>query len=485
MRAVCYYLVMYLEHLERLLRGVFSVTKALTIWLSTKTKRSCYDHDDDDEGTEVSSMMKELTSRPQSNNESDNDSRENKHEEPVYSQDEARTLVLGGQNNQDEINACLRSLNNQSSSSSSIKALTLTSSSSSSRNNCHGREPDWNSDSIRELFMDVASLCPHLESLSLNNFGMHCNSLPLHLLNVLLATTQAPLRYIQLNCVCLIGTQADANEMAHQLETNQPQLETFQMSYCGFSTAMTCTLDPVVVALSTLPGLRSVELWSYADGRLGSLQPHSLERLLQRSSKLQSLHIEGFLLDDDQVQSIASALPNNTSLQRLDLHKITQAPLGSLALAESLRHNTTLQYLEVFLANTDNTDNGGDQTTTEEDGFLTKLAQALSENSHTSLQELRFHSYRTVTALEEEAFATMLETNRSLHFVHLAGYEGDNRPKMEYFLSWNRRGRNPACILQDKCQITAMVKSRQQQQRERKDPQKRKKQRRVQRLMRP
>lgn len=470
--------------------------------------------------------------------ENDNDGR---HQEEQYSQ----TFSLK-QNNADEINTYRRIIQLsqfEAKSSHAIKKLTLTTAHPTSSRLCDSSQEenlkhllqdqqhldDWNSnDSLRELLLDIATDCPDLQELSLTNMGMvhsSCqdSSLPLHLLNVLLSNHDAPLRHVHLNCVSLFANTTDVEEMAHQLQSipQRQLLESFHMSYCGLEMASTiepstttiatelgkdnqqgmhCSLDPIVNALSTLPNLQSIELWAFADGKLGTLQPRTLERLIRDSTKLQSLHLEGFILQDDHVQAIANALLSDdtkencptTSLQRLDLHKLQEASIGSLVLAEALRYNTSLQYLELFLANSsmDNNGNGSNKNNNDdEDGlFLTKLAQSLTDNS--TLRELRIHSYRNVTVVEEECFATMLETNRTLQYLHLAGYEGDNRPKLEYYLSWNRRGRHPASVIQEKsCQISAMVKSRQQEAKEKSgrggDPQKRKKKRRARRLMKP
>ena len=472
--------------------------------------------------------------------ENDNDGR---HPEEKHSQ----TFILRQQTD-DEINAYRRIVHlsqNETKSSRAIKKLTLTSAHPPSSSRLCGSSSheeilmklpqdqqqhlhdDWNSnDTLRELFLDIATDCPDLQELSLTNMGMmqSSSSLPLHLLNILLSNHDAPLRHVHLNCVSLLANKTDLEEMAHQLQSipQRQFLESFRMSYCGLeipsiiepsSTSTMATeaskdsqqrmpspLNLIVHALSILPNLKSIELWAFADGKLGTLQPHTLERLIRQSTKLQSLHLEGFILEDDHVQAIANALlsdysrHNNyptTSLKRLDLHKLQQASIGSLVLAEALRYNTSLQYLELFLANSrsDNDKNKNNRNHEDEDGlFLTKLAHSLTKNS--TLRELRIHSYRQVTAAEEECFATMLETNRALQYLHLAEYEGDNRPKIEYYLSWNRRGRHPASVIQEKsCQISAMVKSRQQEAKEKSgrggDPQKRKKKRRARRLMKP
>jgi hypothetical protein len=323
------------------------------------------------------------------------------------------------------------------------------------------REPDWNSDSVRELFMEIASL-PSVETIALQNFGMHSDSVPIHLLSILLAT-QAPLESFHLNCVCLLGTCHDIDELASTLKERK-MLQSFRWSYCGFSTIVpsSCTIDSIIIALSSLPILKSLELWSYAEGSLGTLQRDTLSQLLtKKSSTLQALHVEGFTLEEEMVESMAIALRNNSSLRKLDLHIVKQTPImGSLPLVDSLRHNNTLQVLELFLSTLD--DDGNDDTTPSHNGdnvFLSHLADALLANK--SLQDLRIHSNTQVTSLEEEAFAKLLETNTALQFLHLSGFEGDCRPKIEYFLSWNRRGRLP--LQRNLCQKAAQQKHRQQQ----------------------
>ena len=340
-------------------------------------------------------------------------------------------------------------------------------------------EPDWNSDLVRGLFKDVSAL-PSLESISLENFGMHSDSVPIHLLSILLAT-KAPLLSFHLNCVCIMGTDSDMEELARQVK-KQTTLQSFRLSYCAFSTLVpsTCTLDPVIMALSSLSTLKSLELWSYAEGRLGNLQRDALAHLLLTGSSrnsLQALHVEGFALDDDLLIATAMALRDNASLQQLDLHIVKLTPRGSLALVESLRHNYTLQVLELFLANI-HTENDTDtpvplqsllsstaqQKHHHSSTFLLQLANVLADNS--SLQDLRIHSNQQVSSLEEEAFANLLETNTVLQFLHLSGFEGDCRPKIEYFLSWNRRGRLP--LQRKHCQWAAHCKQQQQQQQHKK-----------------
>jgi hypothetical protein len=168
-------------------------------------------------------------------------------------------------------------------------------------------------------------------------------------------------------------------------------------------------------------------MWSYAEGKLGTLQSETLEQLFC-SKSLQSIHIEGFTLQDELLLSIAKSLRHNSTLQKLDLHVLKQAHEGTLALAESLRHNNQLQSLELFLS-----------SNREHDPFLTTMANILMTN--TALRVFKVHQYRRITPLEEEAFAGLLETNEALQVLDLNGYRGDARPKIDYFLRWNRRGR--------------------------------------------
>lgn len=291
--------------------------------------------------------------------------------------------------------------------------------------NIESEEPDWNSEAVQELFQAIASM-NQLEYISLNKFGMVCNSFPIHLITQVLSSHQ--LRSIHINCMSLLGTATEIQELAFSLE-QQLQLETFMISYCGFSTAIeaSCTLDLIVLSLSKLPNLRLLELWGYAEGKLGALQEHTLEQLL-RSASLQSLHLEGFTLHYNHLKAIALSLQENRTLQKLDLHVLKQAPEGSVELVESLRHNDRLQYLEVFLS-----------SNIQNDLFLTTMADMLKSNR--SLKVFKVHTFRRVTPLEEETFADMLETNETLQVLDLAGYEGDQRPKIDYLLSWNRRGR--------------------------------------------
>jgi hypothetical protein len=312
-------------------------------------------------------------------------------------------------------------------------------------------EPDWNSDCVRELFVEISSL-PNIKAISLQNFGMYSDSLPIHLLSILLAT-EAPLLSFHLSCVCLMGTCNDINELARNLKDRQT-LQSFRLSYCGFSTTVpaSCTLDSIVMALSSLSTLKSLELWSYAEGSLGILQQDTLSQLLAtRSSSLEDLHVEGFTLGEEMVQAIALALRSNSSLKKLDLHIVKQAPTGCLSLVDALRHNNTLQVLELFLSSLD-----GNNV------FLPQLADALASNA--SLQDIRIHSNQQVTSLEEEAFANMLGTNVAIQSLHLSGFEGDCRPKIEYFLAFNRWGRLPQSLQREICQMAALQKSRRQQQ---------------------
>jgi hypothetical protein len=311
-------------------------------------------------------------------------------------------------------------------------------------------EPDWNSDPVRALFMEISSL-PNIEAILLQNFGMYSDSVPIHLLSILLAT-EASLLSFQLNCVCLMGTCNDIDELARNLKDRQT-LQSFRLSYCGFSTTVpsSCTIDAIVMALSTLSTLKSLELWSYAEGSLGILQRHTLSQLLAtKSSSLEELHVEGFTLGEEMAQAIAIALRNNSSLKKLDLHIVKQAPTGCLLLADALHYNNTLQALELFLSTLDGYN-----------VFLSQLAYALLSN--TSLQAIRIHCNQQVTSLVEEAFANMLETNTDIQFLHLSGFEGDCRPKIEYFLTWNRRGGLPLLLQREICQRSALRKSRQQQ----------------------
>ena len=114
------------------------------------------------------------------------------------------------------------------------------------------------------------------------------------------------------------------------------------------------------------------------------------------------------------------------------------------------------------------------------------MAHVLAESNQTLVQQLRIHSYRNVTALEEEMFAQMLEMNQTLQYLYLSRYEGDLRPKIEYYLSWNRRGRYLLnSLLRKSCQFAANRKSRQLTKKEHKYQQSKKKSRARKALMRP
>ena len=102
--------------------------------------------------------------------------------------------------------------------------------------------------------------------------------------------------------------------------------------------------DSLVVALASLPSIKFVELWVFAEGKLGNLQSDTLETLLRQSSSLQTLHVEGFTLTGNHIDAMATALRNNQQLVKLDLHIIKQAHLATvvLSLARSLKCNSTL-----------------------------------------------------------------------------------------------------------------------------------------------
>jgi len=338
-------------------------------------------------------------------------------------------------------------------------------------------EPHWHSEDIQLLLKEFSSSLSKLQCLHLSNFGMHSNSFPISLLNQLLKHTRTrQLKHIQLECVSLIGNSYDLEELALRIKVCRA-LESFRLSYCGFSTATTSSsmtsssLDGIVTALSSLPSLEHLEIWAYADGKLGSLtSDKTLQHLLDKCQTLQSLHMEGMVLDGQQVQGMAQALCHHSSLQKLDLHLLKHRVLkGSLALADALAENTSLQSLELFLANTkngeeddDDEEENHDRGNCHTDPFLTQLAQVLT-HSNSTLREVRMHSFQRVTDLEEELFATMLETNVALTHLCLSDYEGPFRPKIEYYLSWNRRGRFPARLLQMSCQQSALEKCQTQQ----------------------
>lgn len=368
-------------------------------------------------------------------------SRIEKHLEDESSREDVLTLSLARDS---DFDAIARRVQNRQ---KVVRCLTL-------RSHHSQDEPDWNSEPIRELFLEIASL-ETVEHVSLHNFGMHSNSLPLNVLTTLLSTS-SPLKSFHLNSVSLMGTASDINSITDCLKQHQG-LQSFRLGYCGFSTALSTiiTLDPIVNALASHTSFEALEIWSFHTGVLGSLTKGALGELIRQSKGLRSLHVEGFVLDDDLIQDLAQALQCSTCLQKLDLHILKGSDSALLSLADAFRHNNTLQYLELFLSNSEED---------KENQFLTQLATVLTTNA--SLKELRIHSYREVTELEEEAFAEMLEQNQTLQFLHLSGYQGDRRPKIEYFLTWNRRGRQPGALSQQICRMAAHQKARQQKQKE-------------------
>ena len=223
-----------------------------------------------------------------------------------------------------------------------------------------GQQPNWSSDSVRNLFAMIGSL-PLLQSIQFKFLGNdHNNMIPLSLFTEFLNCTAArtQLESIRFNRVGPIFCVGNDIENFSDAIRKQTSLQEFRMAGCSFSHSWlsgdsngryTASLDPVLLALAQLADLRSVHLMATSFSHLGRFQTQSISSLCQ-SSTLKRLYIDNFDLGNDHVTAVATVIAGNASIQDLYMNLSTVANLDPRILPASLNSNQNLCRLRLRLA---------------------------------------------------------------------------------------------------------------------------------------
>ena len=289
---------------------------------------------------------------------------------------------------------------------------------------CPGCEPDWSLPSVTDLFVALSKL-PELEEVKLNCVGLLDVAFPVHLLTRILLAPN--LGILELDDIALSanGTEdfEDLSDAIRQHET----LQEFRLFGClaGEAVESQQSLDPLLKAVSTL---KLVEIDAVDDGLLGGIQGETL-RVMGHSSSLQKLHLNGFSLNNNCVESLSESIANNTSLEDVSFDLYCGAPgKGAFSLCDALRFNQHLLRLHISISHDWN-----------QDAFLMAMADSLKTNC--TLKSLIVGAISVISDNAAKAFAEMLLQNTVMELLQLSRYKGDWKPTLHYYLKLNSQGR--------------------------------------------
>ena len=318
---------------------------------------------------------------------------------------------------------------------------------------CPGCEPDWTSPQMQALFDAIGQLqC--LTSLTFNCVGLLDVALPLPLLTKIVKNCPQ-LQELDLNDVLLsISSAEEVEELVQALQQRQQQLSEsthttpitllqpltkFRLFGCLSNDTLhllyrqrqdgtsMISLDSLWTVLATL---EFVELDAVDDGLLGSISAASVQQLTA-SKSIHTLTLNGFVLDNDCLDGMATSLSTNTTLQHLSFALYSLGHPGQGAaffLTEALRRNEHLDSLRISMSHAWN-----DAT------FMQSLASALATDC--TLKSLTIATCAQITETTGEAFAKMMASNHALEILELSTYHGPWKSNYLYYAQLNRQRR--------------------------------------------
>ena len=199
------------------------------------------------------------------------------------------------------------------------------------------------------------------------------------------------------NAVTGIGLMA----LGESLKRNRG-LKTLNISHCGIDDQ---GMKSLASALEMNGSLEELDLgWNDAVTGIGLT---ALGESLKRNRGLKSLNISYCSIDDQGVESLASALEMNGSLEELNLRgNRAVTGIGHVALGESLKRNRGLMTLNISYFGID-------------DKGMKSLASALEMNSSLAVLDLRGNG--AVTGIGLMSLGENLKRNRALKTLKLYG----------------------------------------------------------------
>lgn len=313
-----------------------------------------------------------------------------------------------------------------------IKALPQLKSVDVSCLNSRERQLQWNSDNVKPLFETIGSL-PNLRKVQFKFLGGGDmdNMVPLHLFSCLLNQSACHLESLRMTLIGPINCDVEDMIGFSQALRQQRYLKEFRLSCCYFAHEVltsSCSMDPVLEALSALPSLETVSLKAASKGHLGNLRPDSLGALSQ-SSALKDLTIDNFVLNNNHIAAVSRQLRINTHLEDMYLNLSGELNLDSKLLPEAIQENRGLRKLQMRLSHQKKLEN-----------FLVNVATALHRNN--TLKEFGVFGSIRISDDIEPSFHQMLESNCVLETLVLpSNYKEGWREKIDMLLWLNGRGR--------------------------------------------
>lgn len=252
------------------------------------------------------------------------------------------------------------------------------------------------------------------------------------------------------------GSSEDLEMLESSLH-NHPSLEKFTLYNCQLREDVSCTLDPLLRALASIPTLKQVYVTAAAAA--SSTLSHvsftcaALEDLC-RSKSLQKLGLWKFNLPHSQRQGqpedplalMAPAIAKTNNMKMFEFGKCRLSQTGDEALAAMLERNTSLEEIDLHLDSTT-----GESTLDEGDCAIVATAAAL-EKHNTTLKRLKL--WGLMTRRSQEALVMMMRHNYSLETCRLLDADRDISEKIGFFIGLNRAGRK-GFLSRDKSVATA------------------------------
>ena len=232
----------------------------------------------------------------------------------------------------------------------------------------------------------------------------------------LIALSKDRIEHLQLGVLALEGTSEDFQSVADALNGHE-KLKSFDMSDFSLND-QSISIDPIIIALSTMPNLERVKLEVTYQKR-GSLVGHEKAKekvrvevsgpalaTLCRSASLGELHLCRLTLNLNDLEALADAIQTAPSLHRIALPHCLLNDYNISGIARAIGHSTSLENVDLSCNHI--TDEG-----------CIAIATALKGN--TSVKLLRLWGNVKISNAGFDALAEMLEANCVLERVPLMG----------------------------------------------------------------
>lgn len=270
----------------------------------------------------------------------------------------------------------------------------------------------------------ATGVLPELQILKFRSRNHAAYKMPIRALTVSL-TQPNQLTELVLWRIQLDGSPNDFQQLGRALR-NCRSLRTCRFYDCQLEpqSRRTCTLDPVLSALSEIPELTKLDIISSNLSCLGTISSNSAA-LFGRFPSLKALALENFVLRDEHIVPLASAVVASTTLKELSVGMCELTSLGFRALAAMLHRGATrLATLSLHLEDA------------KDDGFI-EVVNALPSNMHLE----KFALKGKMSKSSETAVTEMIKTNHKLQSLNLADCDRTISRAIRFYVSLNNAGR--------------------------------------------